>query len=321
MKKNITFLFLFFVSVAVFAQQEVQVSHNMFNNMGVNPGYAGMNEAICATAIARQQWVGWEDPDGNHGAPQTYLLSIDGKVNPLKGGLGINIMQDQLGFEKNLDIKISYSYHLAAGPGTLGIGAQAGFLNKKIDFSKFNPIDVNDPLLASQTTEGNMATDFAFGLYYQIPSKLYFGISTSQLSQAEISYASQLAAPTLARHYYMTAGYYYPLPFNPSLELNPSLLIKSDLASTQFDVNALLKYNNTFWGGLSWRAQDAIVVLLGYQKNFNLGTLKAGYAYDITTSAMGANGRSSGSHEIMIGYCFKIVKPEHHESYDNVRFL
>lgn len=324
MKKNITFLFFFFASVVVFAQQEVQVSHNMYNNMGINPGYAGLNDAICATAIVRQQWVGWTDPDGNKGAPQTYLLSIDGKVNPILGGIGVNIMQDQLGFEKNLDIKVSYSYHLAAGPGTLGIGAQVGFLNKKIDFSKFQPIDISDPLLQSKNVEGNMATDFAFGLFYQIPSKLYFGISSSQLSQADIQYASQLAAPTLARHYYISAGYYYPFSKNPSLELQPSLLIKSDLASTQFDVNCLLKKSfpiYSFLGGASWRAQDAIVVLLGVQRAFNTGTLKVGYAYDVTTSAMGANGRSSGSHEIMVGYCFKIVKVEHHESYENVRFL
>jgi type IX secretion system PorP/SprF family membrane protein len=319
MKKNITFLFFFLASVVVFAQQEVQVSHNMFNNLGVNPAYAGMNDGICATGIVRQQWVGFADADGNKGAPQTYLLSIDGAVHPLHGGLGINIMQDQLGFEKNLDVKISYSYHLAAGPGTLGFGAQIGFLNKKIDFSKFTPIDVDDPMLVGNTKEGNMATDFAVGFYYQIPSKLYFGISSSQLSQADISYPAGFATPTLARHYYITAGYYYPLPSNPSLEIDPSLLIKSDLASTQFDVNALLKYNNTFWGGLSWRAQDAIVVLLGYQKNFNLGTLKAGYAYDITTSAL--NKHSSGSHEIMIGYCFKFVKEFHPESHRTTRFL
>ncbi|MFH0866096.1 MAG: type IX secretion system membrane protein PorP/SprF [Bacteroidota bacterium] len=322
MKKNITFLFFFFASLVVFAQQEVQVSHNMFNNMSINPGYAGMNEAICATAIVRQQWVGFEDPDGYKGAPQTYLLSVDGKVNPLRGGLGLNIMQDQLGFEKNLNVKISYSFHLAAGPGTLGIGAQVGFMNKKIDFTKFKPIDASDPLLINGGDEGNMGTDFAFGLYYQIPSKLYFGISSSQLSQADIVYPSALATPTLARHYYITAGYYYPLPGNPSLELQPSLLIKSDLASTQFDVNTLVKYSmpvNAFLGGLSWRAQDAIVVLLGFQRSFNTGTLKVGYAYDITTSAL--NKHSSGSHEIMIGYCFKIIKEFHPESYDNVRFL
>lgn len=317
MKKNITFLFFFFVAVVAFGQQEAQFSHNMFNNMAINPGYAGSNDAICATLLARQQWVGFKDPQGNKGAPQTYLLSVDGAVNPLHGGLGMTIIQDQLGFEKNLGVKLSYAYRLAAGPGTLGIGAQVGFLNKKIDFSKFIAIDPSDPLLASTAKQGNMATDFAIGAFYKIPNKLYFGLSASQLSEADISYGSTLAAPKLARHYYVSAGYYYPLPGNPSLELDPSILIKSDFASTQFDVNALVKYNNQFWGGVSYRVTDAVVILLGMNwKNFHFG-----YSYDITTSALGSNGRSSGSHEVMVGYCFKIVHEFKPESYKNPRFL
>lgn len=317
MKKNITFLFFFFVAVVAFGQQEAQFSHNMFNNMAINPGYAGSNDAICATLLARQQWVGFKDPQGNKGAPQTYLLSVDGAVNPLHGGVGMTIIQDQLGFEKNLGVKLSYAYRLAAGPGTLGIGATVGFLNKKIDFSKFIAIDPSDPLLASGAKEGNMAIDFAIGAFYKIPNKLYFGLSASQLSQADINYGSTLAAPKLARHYYVSAGYYYPLPGNPSLELDPSILIKSDFASTQFDVNALVKYNNQFWGGVSYRATDAVVILLGMNwKNFHFG-----YSYDITTSALGSSGRSSGSHEVMVGYCFKIVREFKPESYKNPRFL
>lgn len=327
MKKIITLLFFFFGAMAAFSQQEAQFSQNMFNNMAINPGYAGMNDAICATLLIRQQWLGFKDQykdasgnyHSNNGWPQTNLLSIDGKVNPLRGGLGITIDQDQLGFEKNLQFKLNYSYHLTIKQGVLGIGAEIGFLNKKIDFSKFNPIDQGDPLLNDSKIEGNMATDFGFGLFYKIENKLYFGLSSDQLRQAKISYSSQLASPELARHYYVTAGYYYTI--NPDFELNPSLLIKSDLASTQFDINALLKWKNQFWGGLSYRPGDAVVVLLGYQRPLKNGTLRAGYSYDITTSAMGANGRSSGSHELMLGYCFKIIKVPHEESYRNTRFL
>jgi type IX secretion system PorP/SprF family membrane protein len=316
MKRNLTLLFLVFLTSVAFSQQEAQFSHNMFNNMAINPGYAGSNDAICATMLARQQWVGFKDADGNKGAPQTYLLSVDGAVNPIHGGLGMTIYQDQLGFEKNLGVKLAYAYRLTAGPGQLGIGAQVGFLNKSIDFTKFKPIDVTDPKLLGQK-ESNMATDFAFGLFYKIENKLYAGISATQLSQAEVSYSSTLASPTLARHYYVSAGYYYPLPNNPSIEIDPSILIKSDLASTQFDINALVKYNNQFWGGVSYRATDAIVILLGMNyKNFHFG-----YSYDVTTSAMGSNGRSSGTHEIMIGYCFKIIKEFHPQSYKNPRFL
>ncbi len=52
-------IMLVFCSAAS-AQQEAQFTHNMFNNMGVNPGLAGMRNAICATGLARQQWVGSE---------------------------------------------------------------------------------------------------------------------------------------------------------------------------------------------------------------------------------------------------------------------
>jgi len=317
MKKYIAFLCFFFFTIIASAQQEAQFSHNMFNNMAINPGYAGNKDAICATLLARQQWVGFKDPDGNKGAPQTYLVSIDGAVNALHGGLGLTIIQDQLGFEKNMDVKLAYAYRLVLDDGTLGIGAQVGFFNKKIDFAKFKPIDTTDPLLMNGGEQSNMAADFAFGAFYSIPNKLYVGLSASQLAASKITYSSQLAKPTHARHYYLSAGYYYPIPSNPSFELEPSILIKSDFASTQFDINTLVKYNNQFWGGVSYRATDAIVILLGMNwKNFHFG-----YSYDVTTSALGANGRSSGSHEVMIGYCFKIIREFKPESYRNPRFL
>ncbi len=319
MKKNITFTFLFFIFAitVTFGQQEPQFSHNMFTNMAINPGYAGSNDAICATLLVRQQWVGFKDPQGNKVWPQTNLLCVDGAVNPLHGGLGLTILQDQLGFEKNMEVKIAYAYRHALGKGILGVGAQVGFLNKKIDFSKLIAIQPDDPLLTSTKIEGNMTTDIAGGAFYKIPNKLYVGISASQILESKYTLPTVLASPKLARHYYITAGYYYPLPGNPSLEVDPSVLIKSDMTSTQFDINALLKYNNKFWGGVSYRATDAIVILLGMNwKNFHFG-----YSYDITTSPLGANGRSNGSHEVMVGYCFKIIKEVRPESYKNPRFL
>lgn len=317
--RKLYFVFVFFLLTftQVFAQQEAQVSHNMFNMMDINPGYAGTRDAICATAILRQQWVGFTDPYGNKGAPQTNLISIDAGIKPLRGGLGMTIISDKLGFEKNIGVKLGYSYHLFIGPGRLGIGAQVGFLNKEIDFSKFHPIDATDPLLTSQAKETTMITDISFGAYYQIPQKLYFGLSSSQLLQSSGTLASSNATLDLKRHYYIAGGYTYPLPMNPTFELLPSVLIKTDGASTQFDINALLKYNNQFWGGVSYRQTDAIVALVGATfKDINIG-----YAYDITTSAIGQNKRSSGSHEIMLGYCFKIEIERIPQSYRNVRFL
>ena len=305
MRKFLSLLFMTFAVYAM-AQQEAQFTQNMFNQMAINPGFAGSNNAICATLLGRQQWMGFKDIDGNKGGPQTILLSVDGYVKPIHGGLGLTIYSDKIGFENNIGVKLGYAYRKNIGTGNLGVGLEVGFLNKAIDFSKFKPIDDGDPLLyknsallSNDDTKG-MIPDFSLGAYYSIPNKIYFGLSTSQLAQMKTSFdATDI---TLRRHYYITAGYNYALPGNPSFELAPSFFIKSDGTSTQFDVNCLLEYNKKFWGGLSYRVTDAVGVLVG----LNWKDFRFGYSYDITTSALGSSGRSSGSHEIMLGYCFKI---------------
>lgn len=315
MKKSLLFLLMLFFSVTVFCQQQQQFTQNMFNHLAINPGYAGSKEAICGTLLARQQWLGFKDAQGNKGWPQTNQISIDAPISFLHGGAGITIFQDELGLEKNISFALSYAYRLSAGPGTLGIGAQVYFLNKDYNFGKFIYIDQGDPVLNSVDELGNIGTDFTFGLYYKIPNKLYFGVSSSQLSQPEINFSPTTAATKLSRHYYVSGGYYFPIPGNPSFELDPSILIKSDFSSTQFDVNMLLKYNNQFWGGVSYRPTDAVALLIGMNwKSFHFG-----YSYDITTSDIKTY--SSGSHELMIGYCFKLVQEFKPESYRNPRFL
>ena len=85
----------------------------------------------------------------------------------------------------------------------------------------------------------------------------------------------------------------------------------------QFDVNALITYNKRFWGGVSVRPQDAISLLLG----LNLEQISVGYSYDITTSLLGAMGRSYGTHEIMLRYCFELDIDKIQEIQRNIRFL
>lgn len=317
MRNLLVLLFLLVVGFVANGQQEAQFSHNMFTNMAINPGYAGSQDAICLTSVVRQQWLGWTDPNesGDKNSPQTMLFTVDGAIQSINSGIGLNIFQDKLGFETNLGVKLAYAYRQQIGPGKLGIGAQVGFLNKQIDFSKFEPIQKDDPLLQSKNTESSMITDFAFGLFYKMP-QMYAGISTSQLAESDFQGGvSNLASPSLKRHYYIIGGYQYDL--TPEFQLRPSVLVKTDFASTQYDINSLVVYNNRFWGGLTYRPQDAVVVLLGLEWN----NFKFGYAYDVTTSAVGAAKRSSGSHEVMVNYCFTIEIPHVPSRHKTVRFL
>lgn len=317
MKKRITSIVLLITGLASYAQQDAQFSMNMFNRLAVNPAYAGMNKALCGTLLYRQQWTAFP------GAPKTGLLSVDfGEV--LYGGVGLTIDQDQLGFDRTLKAKLAYSFHLPLGPGSLGIGLDAGMINKSLSG---NFIDPSGNTSSSPGTDmaipwsGTSATtyDVGLGLYYTT-NRLYVGISSMHLPQQQLSQtgAGYDFNYKVARHYYVMAGYTFQL--GNQFDLTPSVLTKSDASATQLDLNLIAKWNKMIFGGFSYRLSDAMVGIIGLEKSFTPKlTAKFGYSYDITTSTI--KNHSSGSHEIMLGFCYKIKGESKPTSHMNVRFL
>lgn len=302
-------------SSILWSQQEPQYTHNMFTQMAVNPAYAGSSGDISVTGLMREQWMGFKDLDGNKVAPQTFLLSMDMPVNLLRGGIGITILNDKLGFEKNIGLRLNYAYRIEFWKGAIAFGPVIGFLNKSIDFSMFKPTQPGDPILAS-AEEKTMMLDLGLGIFYELPKKYFAGISTSQLLQTSATLGMETANFNLKRHYYLQGGFYYILPDNPLIRLEPSIMLKTDFVSSQLDLNTLAIYNDKFWGGLSYRYQDALALLVGITyKSFKLG-----YSYDITTSKLGGAG-STGSHEIVLNYRFKLELEKNPKGYRNTRYL
>jgi len=99
-----------------------EYSQNVFN-----PGAAGSNNAMCVTSLHRQQWVGFGE-----GRPQTTLFSFDMPLAEILG-VGLNINQDILGFQKDLNIGANIAYRMELDPGMLGIGLGLGVINRAID--------------------------------------------------------------------------------------------------------------------------------------------------------------------------------------------
>ena len=77
--------------------------------------------------------------------------------------------------------------------------------------------------------------------------KVYAGISSTHVPSATV--AEKSAAFRIARHYYLMAG--YSMPLTQSIELQPSIFVKSDGAHAQMDLNAIAVYNDLFFGGHS----------------------------------------------------------------------
>ncbi|PTN08282.1 type IX secretion system membrane protein PorP/SprF [Mangrovibacterium marinum] len=312
MKKLFCFSFLLIIfNLAAIAQQDPQFSFYKLAQLTNNPGYAGTSRAISGLILNRTQWSGLE------GAPKTKLFSAESSTElwGIKSGIGLNVIRDELGFEKTTLVNLNYAYLVETGWGNLGIGTSLGIFNKAIDGTWDAPSRgdyvVSDPYLPDENVS-QVAFDLGFGLYLKSPD--YFaGISVTHLNQAEISFSDD-AYTFYTRHYYFTGGYTIQMS-NPLFTVQPSVLYRTDLAASQTDLNVDVTYNERFTGGIGYRLNEGLIIGLSVELQSGL---KAGYAYDLTTSALGAD--SSGSHELFLSYVFAIRKGKN-KKYKSVRYL
>lgn len=306
---------LLFGSTYALAQQAPIFTHHPYSHMYSNAGHAGLGEGICIHGISRQQWVGFQDEDGNRVAPETFMITIDSPIRLLRGGLGAAILQDKLGFESNTIVQLGYAYHLDIGANTLGIGAAANFLNRTVDFSKFKPLQPNDPVLVT-SEQSDMLIDANFGLFLVSPEFYYIGLSVTSIFESKgkaLNEASESGSFVGDRTFHFTAGYQYVLRSFPAYEIQPAINVISNLASTQINASATVVYNNRFWGGVNYRFQESIGAMVGVLWN----DFRIGYAYDVNTMGIGV----PGTHELYLGYCFKLKPERIVRSYRNTRYL
>lgn len=319
---NIYFILYFLIAILLTlpfgaqSQQEPQFTQYMFNRLSYNPAYAGSNGAMCATVFYRSQWMGLSlsDPNGKStgaSSGETMNISFDMPVRFLHGGIGATVISDKIGFWDNIYAKIDYAFRVQLPTGNLAIGLEGQLFNASLDasnligFDQFNENDeigeTSDPLINADDQD-DMLFDLGLGIYYQIPGKLYLGFAASKLLQTN----SDKLHWNNKRFYYILAGYEWTVPSYPSIRILPSALLKTDFASGsayQLDATLLAEYEHRFWGGVSYRVQDAFMVLAGFAfKDF-----KIGMSYDIPTSRIST--QASGSFEVFARYCFKIENP------------
>ena len=314
-----------FLSVAT-AQNEGQYTHFMFNQLSYNPAYTGSSGALSFSLLYNNQWMGLDlqapTPTVEAGVtPTNILASFDMPVSWLHGGLGLTFNSEQIGYHNNTTINLDYAFRIYWGRGNLAAGVEMNLYNfafntqNLVGISDFtgdpvNPINQSgDPAVNGQAVSEFMV-DVSTGLYYQVPSEYYVGLSVKNLLA---SHSDQLAFSN-ARTLYLIGGYEYTFPYNPSFKLKPSLMAKTaNFSTVQAEAALLLDYENFFWSGLGYRLGDAFTFLAGVNWNFsNLNWLRIGVAYDLTTSKLGGfkAGRSFGSLEIFVNGTFRIIIPK-----------
>lgn len=304
-------LILFFIStITVSAQQAPQFSQNMFNKLANNPGFAGSRGLIATSVLHRSQWIGFNE-DGGAGV-STQNFSIDAEVPFLNGGVGLNIVKDNISEFSNLGLQASYAFRTELGVGQIGMGMSIGMFQSGLNGGALRPAQGGDAVIPTGDVKGSQL-DLGAGVYFNTQD-MYIGVSSAHMTEPTIEWSDGQDFD-LSRHYFLISGYYHEI--NPVLSLNPSIYLKSDGATSQLDINTNIIYTNPnnkqMWGGVSYRLDEGFILLAGIDVTTDI---RIGLGYDVTmVNTMG------NSLEFMLGYNFKIKTDKAISKYKNPRFL
>lgn len=292
-----------FATIA-WAQQDAQYTMYMWNQLSVNPAYAGSRECLTANMLRRSQWI------KTKGAPTTTNWSVNSPLKNERVALGINLTNDHIGVSRFTNISFAYAYRLPVNSkGKLSMGLQ-GVINavnhQYADLFVFDTDDANFTNSAKALTSVNFGT----GLYYSTNTE-YVGISIPHIINNKFYEKSNstisLQKARQYRHLFIMAGKVYSI--SDELKFKPSTLIKfAPHAPIQFDFNAALLIREVMWIGTTLRSDfgkqsskkfESFNVMAAYEIN---QIFRIGMAYDITLSNLSYF--NNGSFELMLGYDF-----------------
>jgi type IX secretion system PorP/SprF family membrane protein len=311
--KRLFYISLLLISCNVLLAQQLPLySQYLYNKFLINPAVAGSDGFTSFNLTAREQWVGLA------GAPSTFSFSgqtrilkksfimkqtnvkkniyrpkSDGKV-----GVGAYVFSDKSGLVQRTGFQASYAYHIWLQKNTqLSLGLAFIGYQFKINVTKEDFEDPNDPLLNSDLRKGVFIPDASFGVHL-LNAKYSLGFSADQLFQAAAKIGSDAYGRfKMSRQYYLFGSYIFEQ--GPYIELQPSFLFRmSQQYKPQADIGITYINNQAFWAGLAYRTSGAVIANIGvkYQKIF------FGYAIDFTFSQI--QRITYGTHEITFAVKF-----------------
>ena len=275
----------------IFAQQDPQYTHYMYNTVLINPAYAGSRGVTSLFFLHRTQWVGLD------GAPVTNSFSINKPISKTNLGYGVSFFNDRIGVSKTNTLSADVSYSIPTSTTaklSFGLKASANWLD--VDYSRLTILDPNDSVISEQNNIDNQfAPNVGVGIYWH--SKMnYIGVSVPNFLETK-RYDDNLASTAKDKmHFYLIGGKVFDL--NGNLQFKPAFLSKFvQGAPLQVDLSANFLFNQQFTFGVAYRLNAAVTALVGFQVN---EVWQIGYSYDAETTKL-AN-YNSGSHELFLRF-------------------
>ncbi len=282
------------ITLKLSAQQDPMFAHYMFNQLVLNPAYAGSSDYASFMATTRHQWVGLD------GAPQTQTFSAHA---PLKNqvGVGLTFARDVAGpmttfvFESNFSYKLKFN-----DKSNLLFGLMAGLNNSSVQLTSLLDIDPDD--VSFQNNINSFKPVFGAGLYFNNPRGF---ISFSVPDLVETDYTTLDLSWQHKRHYYLSGGFVSNI--GEQVKFRPSVMMRYvNGAPFSAEATASLIFKDKLWFGLIYRLNDAVGALAAIQIN---NQLRVAYSYDYSVTML--RGYQGGSHEISVIYDLNFGEKSH----------
>lgn len=308
-----------FLLDASVAQDDPQFTQYFNNLLFYNPGYSGLatvdGKPVTQLSLThRSQWATYTSDFDLNRAPTTQVLSFNTALPRFKSGIGANLVVDQLGPITNLELQLSYAYHVHVSDRTiLSLGVRGAFLNQSVNKGELRPRDPGDGVIGElEGRESFSVPDLAVGVYLQ--SERYFlGVSTNRLSGASFDYGEGLEE-SLPKNIYFLAGYHLFLGPRQTWKVTPSVLVKTnEFNEVSYDVGARLAYDEKIWGGASFRNEESANFMVGFNiprrtRKRKLHYIGISYSFDYVFN--GQDAKEPTSHEINLAYTLPIKLPK-----------
>jgi len=292
MRIRTIFSFAFFIAaISVQAQLYPVYSQYYFNELAINPAYAGAHVQLSATTTYRNQWINFP------GAPQTISFSAHSSFVRGKVGLGLMFNEDRIGSYANRDISASYSYKIKFPFSTLSFGLQGMAYFVGADFSDLNLKNIDD---AAFNILNQVKPNVGAGIYYH-KKDFFVGFSVPLLINSNYGLSANLTA-AMKRNYFLRSGFIKPISARGNVKINPSILVRTQEGQPMsIDFNAAVIFYDILSAGMSYRTGDAVITFLSLKL---ADQLYFNYSFDWTASHL--RPFSSGTHEFMLNYRYKL---------------
>jgi type IX secretion system PorP/SprF family membrane protein len=286
------------------AQQEAHYTQFMYNNLLINPAFAGSRDVQSVMALYRNQWLGFT------GNPQSYLVGFDMPIPKARLGAGMTLARQGEGITNRNFANLALNYAIIQSDKMslrIGLNGTIKHYRYGLQDPSVNIKNTDDDYL-SQDNPSFVKSNIGFGAYFDKKS-FYVGVSVPNLIKNAIQLNKQQPINpegTEQRHVYIQAGGFFRLN-SDNLHLRPALMVKYVRnAPISADLNMSIMFNRQFLIGSSlrmnnskYKGNDSADLLAFYQVTKEMGI---GAAYDFTLSEI--KNYSNGSIEVLLRYDF-----------------